>query len=759
MAAPDSGRFGSLVDELLAAPTPSPIDPYLVWFRLLIHSRAPAFVDSLRVSVLVEFSPAAAQGVEDPSFGIPGLWPSHLHATLKHGGSRLRYRPCVASLEGLEALLQESSRGPASRVLRFQLCHLLDVPDEQWRNAQPGSKGDAPATKAAGTPSAADERQSAREAAAAYAAAHAARARPTETPPRRTSVEGPPAPSTIESPLLCVVDDLCNFAAGQARGFQVASVWHQGSDARTTSRLDQSGQWGPALDIKTGFAWIPTSFSGALFGRRLTQSRTAGVGADPADEWSAYRAAWYPFPPMRASHGSHIMGLVSDVDGPLREAPRHVHFVQLPVPAVVDTTGGSLTAHAIAAIHHALEAAQPHQHVIVNISYGTHSGPHDGSSPWDGALVELLDRFDGSKAVDFKTLHIVLPAGNSHRSRSHAHRHVVADKPGQPLRWRVLPDDTSPSFLELWFPKGCRPQVQITSPTGARIAFSTPEGYRLPMQSETWALVHPDLAVQSPHGTVALLAVGATASYSAASEVQFQVLARSTPKSSLQRSRRHDSTPAQTSDIGKALGPGPHGVWTIEVRGDPAASPSERDFQFHAWAIRGDAAPGRRQARHGIAGRQTYFLDEDEPIVEPRGTLNGLGCVEHERLWVVGSRREVDGGLSVYSSAGPNRDGGGPPTPTHRIFGPDVVVAADHSMQRPGLLVRGMLSGSRLRVSGTSIASAAFARRLHDHLASGQPASTVDLDLDTRATRESPTGNPFVRDADPRLRGEQVKLR
>ena len=51
-----------------------------------------------------------------------------------------------------------------------------------------------------------------------------------------------------------------------------------------------------------------------------------------------------------------------------------------------------------------------------------------------------------------------------------------------------------------------------------------------------------------------------------------------------------------------------------------------------------------------------------------------------------------------------------------RVCGPDVVTMADDSLNVPGLLVGGVLSGSRVRIAGTSVAAALFTRLLHHHM-------------------------------------------
>lgn len=703
------------------------IDPYLLWaiHSLIASARdegKPFDPDTVRLSVLVEFKADAIANVrEDPVLDFQGVVPSHLHSTMQPW---LRVRPCLATIGGVIALLADLAKGQKSRLVRFELSSLHRLPPKDAQNQQ----GRTATVRPDGVKSEASSREDGKT--------YRGRL------PRAQSDDQRVASDTL-MPLLCVIDDLCNFANKRTGHGHLTSVWHQGSDAYTTGRLDATGMWEPALHLPPA-PWSPGSFSGALVGRRLMADAMSGADAD--DEWSIYRRSAYPFPPMQFSHGSAVLDLVTGTRrGPRRAAvpcslKAQVHFVQLPVPTVLDTTGGSLACHALDGIHSALERAAPGQVVIVNLSYGSHSGPHDGTSMWDTGLKELLDRYNGSEAALSKVLHVVLPAGNSHRAKCHAHLHVSQHKAVRRLRWKVLPDDTSDNFVELWFPEGSKPRVRVISPSGAASGWLQPGSD--PDGAQGWAVCFPVRSAQSTRGHMALVAVGATVPWAPAVDIQ-----DNRPKLQRQSNRDREKSPPSALN----------GVWTIEVSSQ-ASDATGRDFQFHAWVMRGDAAPSRRQARLGIAGRQTYLLDGDCETVDGRATLNGIACLEHERLWVVGAMRASDCTVATYSAAGPNRDNQSGSQSAWRTLGPDIVFAADESLNRPGLLLGGILSGSRVRVSGTSIAAAAFSRHLYEHLASGEPACTVGLGKPTKASRASPTGHPCINDAEFVLRGECSRL-
>lgn len=705
------------------------------WFDAVLRYR------TVRLSALVGLEGRPKTGnplAALPTEGILSL--NHLHASVVDG---LSVYPCVCDWVGLATLL-ESLQAPKPLVVSVEICvQVAEWSNAQFQNTEPKQRQQ-------------NQKEEAARGVPAYQRAHAQRTGALLRS-RQLDRQTPP------SPLVCIIDDLCNFARWGAHA-PLIGLWHQGRDAYTLDRLDRAHScWVDALNVQ-GQAW-PTSImrggdqalSGAVGGRRLAidPERLAG-------EASAYRHSGYLDPPPSFTHGSGVTDLIcgpspdrptiASASGYEEERPE-VMFVQLPIASVLDTSGGSLASHALGGILHAMEAAQPGRTVIVNLSYGSHGGPHDGSSLWDQALRELLDWFDGTEKAQGKTLHVVLPAGNGHRSRTHAHLHVSPSHPKRDLHWVVLPEDHTNNQLELWFPRGVVPKLTVVSPLGRRLALD-----RHGVVSDEAAramMVFPPACAQSQHGTMALLSLGATVDRSPPIEIQ------KIPNAAYQQLWLSVNPPGLATVTEEVLGHSRRattaaGVWKVCV--EAGSNEASRDFQFHAWVMRGDASPTRRQSRHGNPGRQSYLLDPDGKHIDPHFTFNGIACLEHERLWVVGAMRRGDSSLTSYTASGPNRCSGHPKQSSWRIFGPSVVVPADESLFQPGLLVAGVMSGSRVRMTGTSIAAAAFTRRLYEHLAAEHPASTVALESPRQASRVSPSGNPFVTDADPRNRGECVRL-
>ena len=55
--------------------------------------------------------------------------------------------------------------------------------------------------------------------------------------------------------------------------------------------------------------------------------------------------------------------------------------------------------------------------VVVNLSYGPTTGPHDGTAVLEEALNALVTHYDGTQGKP--KLEIVLPAGNAYLSEGH----------------------------------------------------------------------------------------------------------------------------------------------------------------------------------------------------------------------------------------------------------------------------------------------------------------------------------------------------
>lgn len=447
----------------------------------------------------------------------------------------------------------------------------------------------------------------------------------------------------------------------------------------------------PGTNAATGFGW----------GRELTESQINALlmsctHSGIVDEDAVYRQAGQNLAARRAKHGTHVMDIACGLD-PKQATPHSPYLigVQLPKWVTEETSGALLTPLVHAGVAYILDRADKIAAaentaplpVVINLSYGTIAGPHDGT----GVLEAPIDQWIADR--DAAPLRVVLPAGNHYLARCHASFDLTkANTPKtstKSLQWRVQPDDKACSFTEIWLPKlakdNARPKVaiRITTPTGDASPWILPGGDWL------W-----------PTGN----------------DVRFQAnyydLAGERPWIKLAMAPTEEMTPSPLT--------APSGTWLIEIRNDGGA------LGVDAWVQRGDTPFG-----YPLWGRQSRFDDSDyvrfdragraeqedkgPSSVRRRGTLNALATGQYTT--VIGGFRHSDRTASEYSGSGP--------VATPRT-GPDAAAIADDSVALHGILAAGTRSGSVVAMRGTSVAAPQVTRWISkwmtDNLASDRAA-------------------------------------
>jgi hypothetical protein len=341
-------------------------------------------------------------------------------------------------------------------------------------------------------------------------------------------------------------------------------------------------------------------------------------------------------------------------------------LVNLPQQAVDDPTGRWLGRHVLDGLDYmvAQSLALGAERLVVNISWGPQTGPHDGSSLLERALGQRIDQARSRGLA----LSLVLAAGNSRNSRAHAQWDAALGC--DQLTWVVPPAGPAPSFLELWWPQGTDPnqaQVLVQAPDGRTFAMS---GVGRAAGSNAQLVIVPHRAVDQTMRPMALLALH------------------------------------PTGEIARAA---PHGRWQIAVRGiDQAAG------WVHAYVARQTANQGGRHRgpdshlddlnydqqrfrRHPGAPRHGRLLTRD-------GTLSGLATAAHAQVYTAAGAVWSSGQPTAYSSEGPSAAGG--------VKRPDWALPTDETPMLKGLLGAGSTPGSVVRLVGTSMAAPQLARLL-----------------------------------------------
>lgn len=494
-------------------------------------------------------------------------------------------------------------------------------------------------------------------------------------------------------------------AVGLASGARAA--WH--ARTRYLWRQDRQGVGHRPLDLGYGHE---------LRGADIEAAVSANTFGGLVDEAAIYRHFELPDLRLAANHGTHVTDLAC---GPLDVLARIANLppgysapaswqptgdaasrcdlvaVQLDWSNVIDTSGGSMNVSIMDALMYILSRCADDARVVVNISWGTLAGPHNGSSVLEAAMDALVGLCGGR-------LQIVLPAGNGYQDRLHANATLA---PGETLRlhWRQQPDDATQSFLELWVPPDA---------TGLRISVQPPGGHP-PLhdlqigESRCWTgpdgqalagVVFPATVATGTDATCALLALAPTFSFAS------------------------------------GMGTAPCGTWVVEVT-NQAALPATVD----AYVERDDVALGQNtgarqshleDAKYDTSGNPASFFDRPVPVgqqleatlIRRSGTFNSLAT--GRQTISVGGRRIVGEGWSQWSLYSPRRDDPDASRPQREgvVRVPSRMAWGDQDPVLLGLLASGTFSGSTVRLVGTSGSAPLEARRLFNALATSAPAAS-----------------------------------
>ncbi|MEL6965365.1 MAG: hypothetical protein AAFO01_21630, partial [Pseudomonadota bacterium] len=406
--------------------------------------------------------------------------------------------------------------------------------------------------------------------------------------------------------------------------------------------------------------------------------------------------------------------------------------VQLPTDSTADSSGGSLEPHLQLAIEHIFQCADLIAQeegtgpipVVINFSYGHHRGPHDGTGVQEAAINQrIIDR----RAMSGVPCNVVLPVGNSHLTRTHAEIDFRRVGETRTLNWRVLPDDQSPSYVNIWLPRGTaasRFEVRVTFPNGET---------SLALNENTGLANTLDLTDMSgrQHGEI---------------KYQFDPEAgRSVFQVTLNPTRR-------VVTVGGSMAQA--GLWRLHLT-NLGLNP---DDIVNAWVDRDDTPIG-----FPIRGQQSYFdhkdyrvyddngryIETDDPSCSVRraGTISGIATGD-ETIVVGGYYRKpiyrIEDEQETYRLA--EYSAGGPTNDAPNRAGPDAGAVSDDSRVHRGMLAAGTQSGSTVSLNGTSVAAPLVTRRIALEMADGVDVTRSTVQGWVEATDPPPpAGRPYPR--------------
>ncbi|MEQ9811219.1 MAG: hypothetical protein RLO50_00440, partial [Azospirillaceae bacterium] len=413
---------------------------------------------------------------------------------------------------------------------------------------------------------------------------------------------------------------------------------------------------------------------------------------------------------FRRAHGTHVLSLAAGRPPGEDDGRLPIIAVQLPATVTEATGGDELLPDLALAIDFILEKARDIDRrsgcrglpLVLNFSYGTFAGAHDGTDP----IAALLTRLATSRR---RQIRVVVPAGNGNLAQAHA----VLRFPPAPtsgcapdarvsIHWRVQPDDKTASFLHFWLPR--RPSAAATRRVLAAARVITPSG-----QTVTLALG------QTPGPR----AIDLVRDGQVFGRLALHHVAGGTGRGRLTLMIKPTAHEEARPDLA------PHGLWQVVLE------PGEitPDEVIHARIQRDDSLPN-----YPLRGRQSYFEDAaymrfdalGRPLtVDPAapaspirraGTLSPFATGDAPNgVIVAGGWTRRSGEMAAYSS-------GGPATAPSTRRGPDAALVAEDSLVQGGVIGAGSQSGSMVAMNGTSVAAPQLARWLALRLLDGGSA-------------------------------------
>jgi hypothetical protein len=486
----------------------------------------------------------------------------------------------------------------------------------------------------------------------------------------------PRAKKCSQSVVIGVIDGLCGFANECFCPDDFSALdffWDQAGNSKADARWARADGFGYGRQLSRAEL--------DKIAKDLPKSKNS-TGERIEAEKALYRALGQAVPDDADwSHGTHVLHTVlSDLVDPrtgqaLEEQPGVV-YVQLPGPALRDTSGRWAAAYVLDAIAYVLSHAKETAKVVINLSLGSFAGPHDGSSILERAIDELAHRHSDR-------LTFVVAAGNAgqvvddgtgvHKA---CHARFTLDPGTGPefsqsgrsvsLDWDIdVPDDTE-SFMEIWVPK-----LGLAGKScGVAVSLSHPA------KELTTGNVDPDKTKTiKQDGKVLAMVANATGKCKAPNGSGGMVLV----------ALGHTRDPAGGASA-------PTGRWVVKVTNTCA-----RPLTIDAWIERRDI-PGELRGF-----RPQYGFARRKDVAASKG---GLGTLANGReTIVVGALKQKEQSktytysASAYSSTGieASLDECNPRVVLRR--GPDVYAAGERRAS-------GHFSGSFKTLAGTSIAAA-----------------------------------------------------
>lgn len=467
------------------------------------------------------------------------------------------------------------------------------------------------------------------------------------------------------------------------------------------------------------YLWDQNSVQGSKNGRLFTQEDLnkmikecyGGNASYAIMEELIYRREHMVDLARSVSHGTHLLDVAAGENpyGVEDSDPKELLAVRLQKPQLrfSDTTGMWLKVRAfealqflmLAADHVSQQRSQVKRDLVVNLSYGNLAGPHNGSSILEEAIDFAVKT--GPELRNLSNVSVHIASGNQRQARGRA-SFTLKGSQSQTLQWKVMPDDATPNFLELWFDREAElkdVRIKVTPPTGEAV-------YQSSQASQHFEV---------GDGGCKLLCSG-----SSATPVCVFV---SLPADRTSSGDRAMALIAVSPTNNSVLDSAPPGIWQIEVINLNASN----SCAVEAWIQRDQATLG-----DPIKGRQSYFEDPDYTRFDSYGfparpDLPQAGYVQlHDTVSgiatggmteTVGAYRYSGREVADYSGLGKNSGSGNTDVRSTNSSEDKTLLygVSEDSIVCEGVIASGTRSGSRVALNGTSVATANATRHLFEY--------------------------------------------
>ena len=453
---------------------------------------------------------------------------------------------------------------------------------------------------------------------------------------------------------------------------------------------------GPGVDELLGRSWNGSDID-KLLGQDEEQLYSALGLINPASELRQ---------PLRAAvtHGTHMLDLAAGYDWRTdaeKAARRPIIAVQMPTQVAENRSDTWLPQSLKRALDWILVKAdelsaelsteKKRLPLIVNGSFASMAGPQDGRGDVERRITQFVKTYRGDEGPE-DLCTFVLSAGNSLELRAAAQMDIRRGEVEQ-IPWRVLPDDKTPSFVQIWLPK--------VDDVGGRKAPQQVEVSLVPPRDV------PENELPSKLGEAVEWRIG--------KDVLARVYHQRFPRPSGTRECITIAIRPTADDQGAAVVPS--GLWLIKLKNTAQQELRGIDLRVHRDDVGMFARTGARQSYFDDPKYERFDPDTGRPINDERlddqgygtrvtrqGTLSAYAFAEG--VLAVGGYRRSDGQPAAYSSAG--REGA-------RV--PDLAAVSERSPSQGGVLAAGTYSGSVAILNGTSVAAPQVTRALADQIA------------------------------------------